>query len=48
MLLQRKRRQHNTLIVSTISNTGKTAKMVHRDFFGEDGGVNLHHSDSEN
>ena len=48
ILLQRKRRQHNTLMVSTISKTGKTAKMAHSYFFGEDGDVNLHHSDSEN
>ena len=28
--------------------TGKITKMVHPDFFGEDGGRNSHHSDSEN
>ena len=31
-----------------ISNTGKFAKMVHPDFFGEDGGRSYHHSDLEN
>ena len=28
--------------------TGKITKMVHPDFFGEDGGRNSHRSDSEN
>ena len=32
----------------TISNTGKFAKMVHPDFFGEDGVRSPHHSDLEN
>ena len=32
----------------TISNTGKFPKMVHPDFFGEDGVMNPHHSDSPN
>ena len=36
------------LTVNTISNTGKFAKMVHPDFFGEDGGRSYHHSDLEN
>ena len=36
------------LIANAISNTAKTAKMVHPDFFGEDSGRNPHHSDSEN
>ena len=31
-----------------ISNTGEFAKMVHPDFFGEDGGWSSHHSDLEN
>ena len=40
---------HRTfLAANTISNTGKIAKMVHLDFFGENGGRNPHHSDSEN
>ena len=35
--------------VNTISNTGEFAKMVHPDFFGEDGGRSSHHSvDFEN
>ena len=37
-----------TLASTTISNTGKFAKMVHPDFFGDDGGRNPHHSDFEN
>ena len=37
-----------TLIANTVSNTGKFAKMVHADFFGEDGGKGYHHSDLEN
>ena len=36
------------LTANAISNTAKTAKMVHPDFFGEDSGRNPHHSDSEN
>ena len=36
------------LTANTISNTGKFAKMVHPDFFGEDGGRSSHHSDLEN
>ena len=36
------------LAANTISNTGKFAKMVHPDFFGEDGGRSSHHSDLEN
>ena len=36
------------LAVNTISNTGKFAKMVHPDFFDEDGGKSSHRSDSEN
>ena len=36
------------LTVNTISNTGKFAKMVHPDFFGEDGGRSYHHSELEN
>ena len=36
------------LAANTISNTGKFAKMVHLDFFGEDGGRSSNHSDLEN
>ena len=36
------------LAANTISNTGKFVKMVHPDFFGEDGGRSSHHSDLEN
>ena len=36
------------LAANTISNTGKFAKMIHPDFFGEDGGRSSHHSDLEN
>ena len=36
------------LIANTISYTGKFAKMVHPDFFGENGGRSPHHSDLEN
>ena len=36
------------LAANTISNTGKFAKMVHPDFFGEDGGRSSHQSDLEN
>ena len=32
---------------NTVSNTGEIAKMVHADFFGEDGTGNPHYSDSE-
>ena len=32
-------------MANTISNTGKFVKIVHRDFFGEDGGKNPHYSD---
>ena len=39
---------HSTIMVAnTISNTGKFTKMVHPDFFGENGGRNPHHSDLE-
>ena len=45
--------QHNwwystILTANTISNTGKFAKIVHPDFFGEDVGRSSHHSDLEN
>ena len=36
------------LAANTISNTGKFAKIVHPDFFGEDVGRSSHHSDLEN
>ena len=36
------------LPASTISNTGKIAKMEHPDFFGKNGGRSPHHSDLEN
>ena len=36
------------LAPNTISNTGKFAKIVHPDFFGEDGVRSYHHSDLEN
>ena len=36
------------LAANTISNTCKIAKMIHSDFFGENGGSNPHHSDSQN
>ena len=36
------------LAMDTISNTGKFSKMIHPDFFGEDGGRSSHHSDLEN
>ena len=36
------------LAANTISNTGKFYKMVHPDFFGEDGCRSSHHSDLEN
>ena len=36
------------LAANTISNTGKFAKMVHPDIFGEDGSRSSHHSDLEN
>ena len=44
--------QHNSggtvqyvLTENIISNTSKFGKMVHPDFFGEDGGRSSHHSD---
>ena len=46
--------QHNTgtvqywLQTQFQIHTGKCAKIVHLDFFGEDGGRNSHHSDLEN
>ena len=36
------------LASNTISNTDRFTKVVHPSFFGDDGGRNLHHSDSEN
>ena len=36
------------LAANTISNTGKFAKMVITDFFGEDKGRSSNHSDLEN
>ena len=36
------------LAENTILNTGKFAKMVNPDFFGEDGDRNSHHSHLEN
>ena len=36
------------LAANTILNTGKFAKMVHPDSFGEDGGRSSHHADLEN
>ena len=36
------------LAANTISNTGKFAKMVHLDFFYENGGRSLDHPDLEN
>ena len=36
------------LAPNTISNTGKFAKIVHPDFFGEDDDRSSHHSDLEN
>ena len=36
------------LAANTISNTGKFAKMVHPNFFGEDGGRSSHYSDLKN
>ena len=36
------------LAENAISNTGKFAKMVHPDFFGEDGVRSPHHSDLKN
>ena len=35
------------LATNTISNTDKFARMVHPDFFGENGGRSSHHSDLE-
>ena len=37
-----------TLVANTISYTGKFAKMVHQNFFGENGDRSPHHSDLEN
>ena len=40
---------YSTILASnTISNTGKFARIVHPDFFGDDGGRSPHHSDLEN
>ena len=36
------------LAANTIPNTGKIAKMVYPDFFGEDGARSSHHSGLEN
>ena len=36
------------LAANTILNTGKFAKKVHPDFFGQYGGRSSHHSDLEN
>ena len=36
------------LAVNTILNSGKFAKMVHPDFFDENGGRSSHHSDLKN
>ena len=36
------------LAANIVSNTGKFAKMVNPDFFGENGGRSSHHSDLEN
>ena len=36
------------LAANAISNNGKFVKMVHLDFFGEDGGRSPHHSNLEN
>ena len=36
------------LAVNKIPNTGKFAKMMNPDFFGEDGGRSSHYSDLEN
>ena len=36
------------LAANTILNTGKFAKNVHPDFFGQYGGRSSHHSDLEN
>ena len=36
------------LVANTISYTGKFAKKVHPDFFGENGGRSPHQSDLEN
>ena len=53
MVLQCKILQHNSggitiLVANTISYTGKFAKKVHPDFFGENGGRSPHQSDLEN
>ena len=36
------------LVENTISNTGKFVKIVYPNFFGEDGGRNIHHSEPGN
>ena len=36
------------LMGNTVSNTGKFVNMVYPDFFVEDGGRNIHHSESGN
>ena len=36
------------LAANTILNTGKFAKKLHPDFFGQYGGRSSHHSDLEN
>ena len=36
------------LVANTISYTDKFAKMVHPEFFGENGGRSHHHSDLKN
>ena len=36
------------LVGNTISNTGKFVKIVYPNFFGEDGGRNIHHSEPGN
>ena len=41
-------RYSTILAANTISNTGKFAKMVHADFFGEHDDRNRYHSDLEN
>ena len=49
--MQDSARQHTdgtVQVANPISNTGKITKMVHPDFFGEDGGTNSYHLDSEN
>ena len=39
--------QYTILVANTISYTGKFAKMVYPDFFGENGGRSPHHSGSD-